>query len=174
MPGLASAATEMSGQDRELRRLWAKYLALAADTAAVRSKIEPARAAYDAEEPPCPEGVLPGTHYENHRWLWRKHGLDELFAKLNSVDRAARETIAEILNTKAEGLFGIAVKLSAQSTDRLSHAKEDYAESVAVALEDIDRLLGSDEFSARFHEAYDVPDHNRTYEHIEDDEDELS
>ena len=60
---LASAA-EVSGPDKELRRLWSEYSALAAADDALLLKYTPARAAYDAEEPPCPEDVLSGTHFE--------------------------------------------------------------------------------------------------------------
>jgi hypothetical protein len=56
-----------------------------------------------------------------------------------------REIIPIIRRTRAEGLFGIGVKFVA-----LPHHSdpEDLEEAIAAALEDIDRLLGSD-FDAR-------------------------
>jgi hypothetical protein len=85
----------------------------------------------------------------------------------NSFDTAMREKIAIILSTQAEGLFGIAVKLSALP-DCAHHDTQDWTEATAVVLEDIDRLLGSD-FAARFYEIYDPSDCNRTWEPEEDE-----
>ncbi len=166
LPAVASAA---SGSDSKLRRLWGQYLELAAEYDTVRAKSESARAAYDVEEPACPEGVLPGQHYRDCQPLWRKYGLDELYDQRNRIDTAIRETIVLILNTPAEGLFGIGVKLSAQ-LHPTSHDYDDWVESVAVALDDIDRVLGRDEFSARHYAAHDVQNYLRSWEESDDEE----
>ena len=74
-----------------------------------------------------------------------------------------RNTIAAILSTKAEGLFGVAVKLSALPEGARHGDEADIVEAVAGVLEDIDRLLGSD-FSPRFNEICDPGDCNRTWQ----------
>jgi hypothetical protein len=169
-PTALASAAEIGVPDSELRRLWSEYSALAAADDALLLKYTPARAAYDAEEPPCPEDVSPGAHFTNCRPLWLKHGLDELVDKRHSIDTAMRDTIAAILSTKTEGLFGVAVKLSALP-DGAREDTEDWKETTAVVLEDIDRLLGSD-FGARFCEIYDPSDLNRTWEREEDEAEE--
>ena len=50
------------------------------------------------------------------------------------------ETIAKILRTDAEGLFGIAVKLSALPKEP---GPEDYLDAVKSVQQDIDRLIGT-------------------------------
>jgi hypothetical protein len=166
----AVAATEISGSDRELRRLWSEYLAIVPALEALEAEYAPARAAFDAEMPPCPVDVRMGDHFEANQWLWRKHGLDELSDKRHSIDTAIRETIAAILGTRAEGLFGLAVKLSALPVGEYEEAGYDLVEASALVLEDIDRLLGSN-FGARFGEIYDPHYCNRDFE-AEEDEDE--
>jgi hypothetical protein len=171
LPSMGAATETITGPDRELRRLWSEYLTLIAADDAVMAKYTPAHTAYEAELPPCPEGVLPGDHLRAHESLWRKHGLDKLWDQRNSIDTAQRETIAAILSTKAEGLFGIAVKLSAMP-DGAQYDQEDWTEATAVVLDDIDRLLGTD-FGTRFCEIYEPGDLNRTWEPDErEDEDE--
>ncbi len=173
LPAVAIAsAAEVSGPDKELRRLWSEYSALAAADDALLLKYTPARAAYDAEQPPCPEDVSLATHLENCEPLWRKHGLDELTNKRNSIDIAMRKLIAAILSARAEGMFGVAVKLSAQPAGAHYGDSEDFAEAIAGALEDIDCLLGS-QFSARFNEIYEPLDYNRTWQDEEGKEAEL-
>lgn len=65
--------------DAVLLRLWSEYLAHAEADAAAHAKYGAARALYDAEEPPCPDDVLPGHHWEANQWLRRKHGVDALY-----------------------------------------------------------------------------------------------
>jgi hypothetical protein len=96
--------------------------------------------AFDAEFPPCPDDVLPGHHWRAHKWLWRKHGLDRLNDDWNAADSAMRETIAAILRSPAEGLFGIGVKLAALPND---YDAEDCVDAAAAVRRDIDRLIGS-------------------------------
>jgi hypothetical protein len=170
VPAIATAGTGIAGPDQELRRLWFEYSALVAADEAVEAKYTPGHAAFDAESPPCPEDVSPGRHFRDCQGLWRKHGLDELSSERNSIDTAMRDKIAVILNTKAEGLYGIAVKLSALP-DCAREDTEDWKETTAVVLEDIDRLLGSD-FGARFCEICDPSDLNRTWEREEDEAEE--
>jgi hypothetical protein len=64
-PTALASATEISGPDKELRRLWSEYSALAAADDVLLSRYTPARASYDAEEPPCPEDVSPGNHFRD-------------------------------------------------------------------------------------------------------------
>jgi hypothetical protein len=136
---LAPAVARASG-DAELRRLWSEYLKHAAAYAVARKRYEPARAAFDAEFPPCPDDVLPGTHWRAHDRLWQKHGLDPLDDASNAADTAVRETIAIILHTEAAGLFGIGVKLAALPHD---YDPQDWVEVAAAVRLDIDRLIGS-------------------------------
>jgi hypothetical protein len=141
-----ASATAVAGQgDADLRRLWSEYLVHADTYAAAREKLAPVRAAFDAELPPCPDDVLPCHHWQDHQWLWHKHGLDPLTDAWNAADSAMRKTIAAIiLATEATGLFGIGVKLAAGWLD-----PEDQQDAIAAALGDIDRLLGSG-FAERF------------------------
>jgi hypothetical protein len=130
-------------------------------TAAIE-RFQRARAAYDAEEPPCPEGVLLGHHFENCRWLWRKHRLDELTDKCTSTDAAIRLTVAAILRARPQSLFGIAVKLSALPLHAEDDAQDSF-ETIGSVLEDIDRLVGST-FGTRFAEKYEVVPLNRDWQ----------
>ena len=109
----AALAALSPAQDVELRLLWSEYLVHADAHAAAQEKQKPARAAFDAEFPPCPDDVLPGEHWRAHNWLWRKHGLDHLSDAWNAAGSAMCETAETILQTEAAGLFGIGVKLAA-------------------------------------------------------------
>lgn len=131
-----------TGDDAELRRLWSEYLSRADAYAAAHEKYAPARAAFDAELPPCPDDVLPGDHWDAHKWLWQKHGLGPLCDAWNETDAKIYETIATILQTEAEGLFGIGVKLSALPADTDYVDTTDYENAIKSVLDDIDRLLG--------------------------------
>jgi hypothetical protein len=152
LASVAALATQEPGtSDAELRRLWSEYLARADAHAAAEEKYKPARAAFDAELPPCPDDVLPGHHWAAHQWLWQKHGLDPLCDTQNEIDTKLHQTIAAILQTEAEGLFGIGVKLSALPADREYLDTSEYEDAIAAVLDNIDRLLGSD-FAERFAE----------------------
>jgi hypothetical protein len=139
----ALAATPAAPADAKLRQLWSEYLTHADAYAVARERYEPARAAFDAEFPPCPDGVQPDDHRLAHDWLWRKHNLDVLWGACNAATSAIRATIATILHTKAEGLLGIGVKLAAMPPNPNEWTFEDYEDAVVAALEDIDRLIGS-------------------------------
>src|ERR1700731_2950603 len=99
VPAVASAS-QSSDNDAVLRHLWSEYLAASdAYDAATRNE-RPARAAFDAEFRPCPDNVLPGHHWGNHDWLWKKHGLDVLSDARNAADDAMRHIIGKILETE--------------------------------------------------------------------------
>jgi hypothetical protein len=61
---------------------------------------------------PCPDDVLSGVHWKAHDWLWRKHGLHRLYPAAEREHRKLIRLAKAIRKVKAEGLFGIAVKLS--------------------------------------------------------------
>jgi hypothetical protein len=148
VPAASAVASIASNADAELRRLWSEYLKQSAAFDAASEKMKSARAAFDAELPPCPDDVLPGDHWSAHRWLWEKHGLEALNNAWNAEYSAMLGTITTILQTKVEGLAGIGVKLAALPADCDG---QDCKEAVASVLEDIDRLLGSD-FTRNFAE----------------------
>jgi hypothetical protein len=145
--GLAPQTAGHSG-DAELRRLWEHYLARAAARISANEKLIPARAAFDAEMPPCPKDVLPGHHFAAHYWLWQKHGLDRLNADWNAATNEESEIVATIQRTQAEGIIGIGIKLAALPAPITSGVvpvrdNEDRYETILAALVDIDRLAGT-------------------------------
>ena len=147
VPAVASAASQ--SDDAILRDLWSEYLVQVAAYEAVSEKYNPARAAFDAELPPCPDDVMPADHYKKFRSLWDKHGLDALCDAINEASDRMDYVIEEILATEAMSLFGIGVKLAALPSnlrmgDSRSRDPEDYIESVASVLSNINRLIGTD------------------------------
>ena len=114
-PALAAPALASQG-DIRLRELWAQYLEDLAAEQAVYSVQERARAEYDAELPPCPPDIRIADHYEAHRPLWEKHGLDRLYEAWNDAGERTDETVKAILEQDAEGLFGVGAKLAALPT----------------------------------------------------------
>ena len=132
---------EGTASDKKLRRLWSRYLKQVADYQAACQKYGPARAAFDAELPPCPEDVVPGDHWQAHQWLWSKRGLDPLCDAWNAAYDAVGKTVKAIQRTKAESLFGVGVKLTALP---MEYEEEDCKDAMKSTLDDIDRLLGSD------------------------------
>jgi hypothetical protein len=154
-PALAAPALASHASDARLRELWAQYLEhLAADQAACLA-MAMARAAYDAEEPPCPPNVLPFHHSEAFRPLWKKRGLDRLFAAWNAAGERADEIVKAIREEEAEGLFGIGVKLAALPVD--GNARDDapdHEDAIVSALSEIDRMIGTtfvSSFSVHIH-----------------------
>ncbi len=147
VPVLGTAASP--SDDAILRDLWSEYLVRAAAYDAVSEKYNPARAAWEAEFPPCPDDVVPADHSREYRWLWDKHGLEVLCDAINEAGDRMHDVIEKILATKATGLFGIGVKLAALPSncrlgDSRSSDPQDYIESVASVLSDINRLIGTD------------------------------
>ena len=62
----ALAATPVlanAGADAELWRLWAEYLAQLRVVRSADEAVRIPRAAFNAEEPQCPDDVLPGAHW---------------------------------------------------------------------------------------------------------------
>jgi hypothetical protein len=99
--------------------------------------------------PACPNDASLHDHFRSHRWLCNKHGLGVLSDAANDARDRLREVVTKILAVEATGLFGIGVKLAAlPPSHRLyegpSTDPEDYMESVALVLSDINRLLGTD------------------------------
>jgi hypothetical protein len=127
--------------DKKLRRLWSRYLKQVAEYQTACQKYDPARAAFDAELPPCPEDVMSGDHWRAHQWLWNKHGLEPLCDAWNAAHDAVGKTAKAIQRTKAESLFGVGVKLTALPID---YEEEDCKDALKSTRDDIDRLLGSD------------------------------
>jgi hypothetical protein len=171
---LASVATLASegsalGGDSELRRLWAEYLKQADAHAAAWGKYNSVRAVFDAELPPCPDDVFPGHHWQAHEGLWHRCGLEPLWETINVTDSAMRDTIAAILHTEAEGLFGIGVKLAAMPRDR---DQQDYEDAIVAVQQDIDRLLGSHfaAMTSMFALAADAADEDEDKDEDEDEE----
>jgi hypothetical protein len=145
--GTAHASLPEGDGDAALLRLWSEYLARADAHTAAQNEMEPARALYDAEEPPCPADVLPGHHWEACQWLWKKHGLDALSDAWNNAGEAMEETIEAIRDTEASGLLGVLVKFLALPPDA---EQPDYEEAYDSALTDINRLLGSNFVGAAY------------------------
>jgi hypothetical protein len=110
--GPALALTDTSA-DARLRELWAQYLENLAAERAVVAELEPARAAYDAEEPPW----VPGERRQKNEQLWKKHGLDRLYEAWNDAHDRMNQAVDAILEQEAEGLFGIGAKLAALPCD---------------------------------------------------------
>ena len=124
--------------DAVLLRLWSEYVARAAAHTAAQKEAASVRALYDADEPPCPDDVRPGDHWEANQWLWRKHGVDVLYDAWNDAGNAMRDTIEAIRDTEATGLLGILVKFLALPPDT---EEEDYEEAYDSALTDIDSRI---------------------------------
>jgi hypothetical protein len=149
LPALAVPGAVVSanpGTDEKLRQFWAKYLGQVAIEQAAFEEYKPARAAYDDVEPPCPEGVSPGHHWEAQRPLREKYGVERLYDSWNEAAAATRATVEAIRATEAHSLFGVGVKLAALP---LRCDPEDCVYAAATALEEIDRLLGAS-FASQF------------------------
>jgi hypothetical protein len=141
LPALAVPAVAASAPDNELRRLWSEYLDRLAEYDTMDEKVSVARAAYDAELPPCPDNVVAYDHWRAFKWLWDKYGLDPLCDAWNEASNRVDETVEAIQRAPAESLFGIGVKLTALATQ---HEEWDLQEATQATLTDIDRLIGGD------------------------------
>jgi hypothetical protein len=141
LPALAVPAAAATASDSELRRLWSEYLDRLAEFKVIDEKHSAARDAFEAELPPCPDGVFPGSHREAHNHLWRKHGIDELWKAWSEAASRVDEPVKAIQQTPAETLFGIGIQLTAL---KMQHEEWDRADAIQTALASIDRLIGSD------------------------------
>jgi hypothetical protein len=155
-PALAAPALAHQAGDTRLRELWAQYLEKFAAERAIDAAIDPARAAYDAEE----VGGASASHLsEANHPLWKKHGLDRLHDAWNAAGELVDETVEAIREEEAEGLFGIGVKLAALPADGGSRDPvPDHEDAIVSALTEIDRLIGSafvSSFSVHMDEADD-------------------
>jgi hypothetical protein len=74
--------------------------------------------------------------------LLAKHGCNEPSDAMCAADSAARRIIERIMNATAEGLLGIAIKLSALPVDELRD-EYDNREAMLNAVEELDRILGT-------------------------------
>jgi hypothetical protein len=143
-PALAAPVLAGDAGDVRLRELWAQYLDQVAAERAAHFAIVLPRAAYDAEEPPCPPNVVLGDHLAACRPLWEKHGLDRLYAAWSAAIDRMGETAEAIREQEAEGLFGIGVKLAAlPAAGNARDSAPDHEEAILSALSEIDRLIGT-------------------------------
>jgi hypothetical protein len=138
--GAASAAATGAG-DVKLRQLWSEFIRHRAAYRAAWERYQPAYDAFIAELQRCPEDVLPDDHMRAHNWLWRKHGLEELWNGWNSATDAMEAASAAILAVEAEGLLGIGIKLAALPVE-FELDSDDLEEARDAVLMDIERLLG--------------------------------
>jgi hypothetical protein len=137
-----AAGAGLSGDDAELRRLWAEYLAARAAEASEESNMRNTSAVFDALMPPCPHNVLPGAHWESPpvQSLRKSTGADAAYDRWQAAAYATEDVFDRIQRTPAQGLLGIGVKLAPLSFDL---DPEDHEEAVSAALACINRLTGS-------------------------------
>ena len=169
-PALSAPALASHVGDPRLRELWAQYLEYLAVELAAHAATESARAAYDAEEPPCPPNVL-DWHSPAHRSLWEKHGLDRLYDAWNDAGERTDATVKAILEQEAEGLFGVGAKLAALPTQEGQDSSYEHERAIRSALTDIDRLIGTT-FLAAFALTSNTSVDDDIDEDDDDDEDE--
>ena len=143
VPALALPAFANAGEDAELRQLWAKYLVLsdAAEKfwAAHREQRDQSGFAAEIEEL--------GHTNKNFDLLWKKHGMEPLYAISLRDDRKQRRVVKAIRKAKAESLFGIGVKLSAWE-DWGHISEEEFTEVIDSVRRDIAALTGVDFIAA--------------------------
>jgi hypothetical protein len=169
-PALAAPALAARSGDAKLRELWAQYLEdLAAEQAAYAAQ-EQARAAYDAEEPPCPDGVSHGVHFDAQRPLQEKHDLNRLYEAWNDAGERTDETVRAIREQEAEGLFGIGAKLAALPTQDMQDPAYDHEATIRSALRGIDQLIGTT-FLVTFATVSGTSADDDLYEESEDEDD---
>lgn len=146
----ATADIEISRQprpDARLRELWAQYLEAFEIKVAAHDDFGLAHDAYKLEEVRAEDGTaLYGGHdHPLNRPIWDKYDASRLYDVWMVEHDRLSGLITAIQAEKAEGLFGVAVKLVAQDYDDCGH--EDSAEhedAIRSALVDIDRMIGTD------------------------------
>jgi len=159
--GAAAAATNDTS-DAELRRLWAEYREL-------NQRTEAAWTASHADRDLFDRSILGGKTFaelrddgieitEEMRADYRKafdaRPRDNLWENACELDTELHELVRTIRATPAEGLFGLAIKLTA-----LPAQWEDYHVNCAAlsALGDINRILGT-EFTIDGKSTFEEPD----------------
>jgi hypothetical protein len=127
IPAIALPAVAAPAPDNELRRLWSEYLDRLPEFKITGERHSAVRAAYDAQEPPCPDEMLSGREAAYDAW------------------NAAAERVMEIGDAmqqiQAESLFGIGAQLTALA---VRYDGFDLTLAVHTTLVRIDRLIGSD------------------------------
>ena len=103
LPASVAAALPVEG-DHELRRLWAEYLARAANEETARAAMSPVRDALDAELPPLDHERWDERQKEFDR-LWIKHGLEPrtLGGNVWILARASDDTVSVTVADDGEG-----------------------------------------------------------------------
>ncbi len=129
-----SGADGLNTGDAELRRLWAKYLEQLARLDDAELAHKPVRDALDAEWHPLIGSLSFVKQKKAFDQLWKKHGIEQLSRRLELESRKLVKITKAIRRAKAEGLFGIGVKLS------VSECFEDY--DVVLGAEDARREIG--------------------------------
>jgi hypothetical protein len=129
--------------DARLRELWAQYLKYLAAELAAHTAAESARAAYEAEEPPCPPDVWIADHHRAQRPLWEKHDLSRLYNIWNDAGELTDATVKAILEQEAEGLFGVGAKIASLPTQDGQDPAYEHERAIRSALSNIDRLIGT-------------------------------
>jgi hypothetical protein len=127
---------QLAGDDAELRRLWAKYLEQLDRLDDAELAHKPVRDALDAEWHPLVESRSLSLAEQKKAFdqLWKKHGIEPLWNRVTSESRKLVKITKAIRKAKAEGLFGIGVKLS------VTEYFEEY--DVVQPAEDARRALG--------------------------------
>ena len=123
-----------AGDDVELRRLWAKYLDQLDRLDDAELAHKPVRDALDAEWYPLVKSLSLAEQKKAFDQLWKKHGIEPLWNRVTSESRKLVKITKAIRKAKAEGLFGIGVKLS------VTEYFEEY--DVVQPAEDARRALG--------------------------------
>ena len=122
--------------------------------------MSPVRDAFDAEVGERPDGLEASREYQERIWrpLWERYGLDALSDEWNAADRRMRETIAVIIQTPAQGPFGLAVKLAALTNEP---EECDFWAAAYAVLQDVERMTGERFIGASWagDEARDAYDH---------------
>jgi hypothetical protein len=139
--------TDGASAEAKLRELWAQYLERVEACDRAYAAMRPARAAFDAQVPPCPEHMLPGEYWAAQQPLWLKHNLEELSTAWTVASDERRMIRERILAERADGLFAIGAKLAALAWN--DPDKQHHEEAIASVLGDIDRMIGT-EFASVF------------------------
>jgi hypothetical protein len=133
LPALSVPAASSPISDAPLRALWAQYLAQVARDKALLERVALSRAAVDAELPPKGKD----DRWETFEALSLKHGHRQHYDEWCDGHAEIAETVRQIQQTPAEGVFGIGVKLAAIAPQ---YEMEDLEELLGAVAVDITRL----------------------------------